>query len=118
MTLRVLIVGAQADREAMTELLRMRGYDAHAASTLDWRSAVQRVHPDVVLVDVAVPGIEGRDALRMLRSIAPDARLILMTPRPNRQLADAGVACLCKPIDLASLERALRTPMVGAWCTP
>lgn len=118
MTLRVLVVSARADREALVELLRMRGYEALAGDAHDWRSAAQLVHPDVVLIDAAVPGIEGPHALRTLRSVAPQARLILMTARPNRELSGAGVTCVGKPIDLGMLERAMHVTADRAWCAP
>lgn len=38
-----------------------------------------RLHPDIVLMDVRMPGVGGIDACRRIRAAAPDARILMLT---------------------------------------
>jgi CheY-like chemotaxis protein len=66
----VLLVDDCADtRELYAEYLELSGYDVKEAS--DGMSAVQeamRSAPDVVVMDMSLPGIDGREAARRLRA--------------------------------------------------
>jgi DNA-binding NarL/FixJ family response regulator len=42
-------------------------------------AAFARTQPDVVLVDLVMPGKDGIDTIRAIRALCPDARLILLT---------------------------------------
>ncbi|WP_035953907.1 response regulator [Parafrankia sp. EUN1f] len=42
-------------------------------------SAVTRLHPDVVLMDVEMPGIDGLAAARAVRATAPDTQVLVVT---------------------------------------
>jgi CheY-like chemotaxis protein len=49
---------------------------------------VQRSTPDLVLLDVRMPGIDGVETLRRIRGIAPDVSVIMV--RPTRTSAWRG----------------------------
>jgi DNA-binding NarL/FixJ family response regulator len=56
---------------------------------------------DVVLVDVELPGVNGIDAMRQIRTLRPATRFVVMSQHDMAQLArsaeEAGVrACLAK----------------------
>ena len=56
-------------REMYAEYLRFHGYEVVTAT--DGTSAVEvaRAHrPDIVLLDIRMPGMDGMDAMRMLRA--------------------------------------------------
>jgi two-component system, NarL family, response regulator LiaR len=38
-----------------------------------------RLHPDVVLLDLILPGMNGLETLRALRALAPDAKVVVLT---------------------------------------
>jgi NarL family two-component system response regulator LiaR len=38
-----------------------------------------RLHPDVVLLDLVLPGMSGLETLRALRDLAPDAKVVVLT---------------------------------------
>ncbi|HXH26107.1 MAG TPA: response regulator, partial [Vicinamibacterales bacterium] len=77
MTGRVLIVDdVPANRQLLADLLRRQGYDLETAATGDEAlAAVERNPPDVILLDVVLPGISGFDVCQQLKS-DPATRLI------------------------------------------
>ncbi|MEW5727779.1 MAG: response regulator transcription factor [Pseudomonadota bacterium] len=73
-----------------------------AASGEEAVEAAPRVRPDFVVMDVNMPGIDGLEAARRLRSIVPDARITLLTANiqepVRQQAAGIGVGFITKPI--------------------
>ena len=74
--------------------------------------------PDVVLMDVALPGIDGIEATRRLRSAAPSVKVIALTRYEDTshilQLYRAGaVAYLPKGVRAPELLNAIRTTQAG-----
>jgi len=50
-----------------------------AATGEDAIAVFERSHPDVVLMDLQLPGMSGVDAIRAIRRSDPDARVIVLT---------------------------------------
>jgi two-component system, response regulator, stage 0 sporulation protein F len=98
-----------------------RGYEIDTAT----RAAVgieivKQKRPDVVLMDLKMPGIDGDEALRLLKSMDPSPKVILITAyddggKTKARLLKAGAyACLDKPItSLKSLEDTINTAANG-----
>ena len=49
--------------------------------------AARRLNPDVVLLDVAMPLLNGLDAARELRKMMPEVKLIFLTMNPDCEIA-------------------------------
>ncbi|PZR35896.1 response regulator transcription factor [Caulobacter segnis] len=82
-TLSVLIVDDHPLlREGVAAVLQAEQDIEVVGQAADGHDAVdqfQRLRPDVVLMDLQMPGMDGVQAIGAIRSIAPDARIIVLT---------------------------------------
>jgi len=111
---RVLIIDDEEDfRAVVAELLEGEGYEVDVAA--DGRSALDKLDdkppPDMVLVDLVMPGVSGREVVARLRADARWAgiRVVVMTALPRADDVSPEVnAVLLKPFDVEQLMEALR----------
>jgi PAS domain S-box-containing protein len=122
---RILIVEDNKDAaQSLAMLLRLMGNDVHAS--YDGPSALEAAgayRPDVVLVDIGLPGMSGHEVARRLRQQPglENVALVAVTgwgQEEDRRLSrEAGFdSHMVKPIDLDSLQEllaALKTAGVG-----
>ncbi len=116
---RILVVDDNHDHAAsLALLLRMSGHDAREAhdgpQALD---EAERFRPEVVLLDIGLPGLDGLETCRRLRARewAGELRLFALTgwgqEEDRRRSREAGFDDhLVKPIDHAQLLRLLEAP--------
>lgn len=50
------------------------------------------LRPDLVLVDVSLPGISGLDAARLIRQCEPKVKIVLLLEEDNREYREAAKA--------------------------
>ena len=85
---------------------------------------VARLRPDVVLLDVTMPGLHGLDAARMIREQAPKTKIVFLTMHANRVIVKeafrAGAsAFLVKSCATSDLILAVRTVLRdGTYVSP
>ena len=77
-------------------------------------AAFGRRKPDVVLLDLHTPRLDGLAVMRAMREQDPAARIIIVTGDTDRSLAeqlldDGANDVLIKPIDLDDLDAAVET---------
>lgn len=108
-------------RQALSLLLGYHDELDVVGAACDGREAVEaaaRLEPDVVVMDLAMPGLNGIEATRLIRRRQPRVRVLLLTAHAEReQLADAlraGVSgCVVKHSDVAELVLAIQTVSRG-----
>jgi CheY-like chemotaxis protein len=105
--------------QLLRDFLIGEGYDVTAvARGADVLSAVPTVRPDVILLDMLMPGLSGRDVFEALRRARVTVPVILISG--NQVAAREGFfAVLAKPFDLGKLAEVVaaavdlgRTPSV------
>jgi two-component system CheB/CheR fusion protein len=111
----VVIEDNDDGRELLCQLLQSRGYETHAAA--DGSSGVatiDAVRPDVAIVDVGLPGIDGYEVARLVRANPLHAGVLLVALTGYGQDVDrlrarrAGFdEFLVKPFDPEKLARVL-----------
>ena len=115
---RILVVDDNVDAaDALAELLRDYGHDVRAVH--DGPSAIEQAalhRPDIVLLDIGMPGSDGYEVARRMRSeLGLKATLVALTgygeARHRRLSRDAGFdQHVTKPVDIRKLERLLTLP--------
>jgi len=68
-------------RDGLAALLRGHGFDV-VGEAGDGREAIElagRLQPDVILLDLSMPGLNGLDALPRLREQAPSSEVVVLT---------------------------------------
>ena len=113
----ILIVEDNPDaRDALRVLLELDGHAVEAAGEGHAALEIARAtNPDIALVDIGLPGIDGFEIARRLRAL--DARrpvLIALTgygqPEDRRRATEAGFdEMLVKPVDPTALAGLLAT---------
>mgnify|MGYP003574406185 CR=1 FL=1 len=76
-------------REGLKQLLSEREGFEVVGEAGDGRELVRRateLRPDVVVIDLTMPGMNGIQAARKLRGVLPDAKLIVLTVREEEEL--------------------------------
>ena len=82
--------------------------DAHVAV-----EEVGRLRPDVILLDISMPGLSGLDAITRLHAVLPKVRIVMLTHHEGqsfveRALCEGAEGYLSKDSDLAELMLAIR----------
>jgi DNA-binding NarL/FixJ family response regulator len=82
MASRILIVDDHPlTREALSSLLRAHGFDVIGCAS-DGEEAIgaaARLRPDLILLDLSMPGLDGLAALPRLRDAAPESEVVVLT---------------------------------------
>jgi CheY-like chemotaxis protein len=117
---RVLLVEDSADARQMFRLmLELDGHEVHEAEDgVTGLAQALDLQPDVAVIDIGLPGLDGWELARRLRATDAGRRMILVAVSGYGELEDQRLsqnvgfdAHLVKPVDLDTLTKAIH----GAW---
>jgi CheY-like chemotaxis protein len=121
--LRVLVVDDDSDTRAMfraTLAPLLPGAIIESASDGENAlAAIDQARPSVILLDLAMPGLDGVDLIREVRARAPDSGVLVITGDGSgaewRAARDLGAArFFVKPVAITEVVRAIRAHVDGA----
>jgi PAS domain S-box-containing protein len=114
---RVLLAEDHADSlHVVSLMLRLKGHEVEtAADGIEALGRVRELRPEVVLLDIGMPGLDGYEVARRIRREpwGADVLLVAMTgwgeAKDKRRARDAGFdAHLTKPVDFDALQAILQ----------
>lgn len=104
---RILIVDDECGmRRTLRRIMVAKGYDVRVAG--NGQEAIEiasEFDPEMLLLDIRMPGIDGVETFQRIKKICPDASVIFMTAYLSSELSDGAknagaVRILSKPIDI------------------
>jgi DNA-binding NtrC family response regulator len=115
MKTRVLLVDDEEEFvQALSERLALRDYDITTSlSGDDALEKIKQYNYDVVILDVAMPGIDGLEALREIKKIKPLTEVIMLTGQGTVEAAIEGMKLgafdfLMKPCNTEDLDTKIK----------
>ncbi|WP_338471060.1 response regulator [Niallia sp. XMNu-256] len=112
---KILIVDDQYGiRILLNEVLQKEGYDTYqAANGLQALEIVQENVPDLILLDMKIPGMDGIEILKRVKAIHPDMKVIIMTAYGEldmiQEAMDLGAMThFAKPFDIVEIREAVK----------
>jgi DNA-binding NtrC family response regulator len=93
----------------LAERLLLRGYDMHVVtSPLDTMQQLEEIRPEILLLDLRMPGISGVEILTSVRRIFPETKVILMTGQMDLEQTIDGLRLdsfqhIIKPVNISAL---------------
>jgi CheY-like chemotaxis protein len=107
--IKILMVDDEAQFRATTErILTRRGFQTIMAESGEEAIEKLNEHPDVVVLDISMPGMDGHDTLREIKRIKPELPVIMLTghgalPSAKEALTEGAFDYLVKPCDIDTL---------------
>lgn len=122
-TIRVLLIDDQKlFRESLSSVLEIRNPDIKIVGQASdgeegWQMAV-KLQPDIILMDVRMPGMDGVESARLVRVHCPDSKIIMLTTFSDDEyvfeaLKLGAAGYLLKDIQPAEVESAILTVYNG-----
>ncbi|GIN90825.1 sporulation initiation phosphotransferase F [Siminovitchia terrae] len=112
---KVLIVDDQFGiRTLLNEVLQKEGYEIfQAANGLQALSVTEQYAPDLVLLDMKIPGMDGLEILKKMKEINSDIKVIIMTAYGELDLIEqtkklGALAHFSKPFDIEEIRSAVK----------
>jgi CheY-like chemotaxis protein len=106
-------------RDALAELLVEAGFSVETAvSGSEAYAKAVRERPDLILMDLSLPGVDGTEATQMIRADARTKNIPVLAlsghKRKEKAALEAGCdAFVSKPFDTAEVEQRIRALLRG-----
>ena len=102
----------------LKDFLTSKGYEVYMAlNGAEAIALVKEVKPDIVLLDIIMPGMGGIDTLKEIKKIDPTTAVIMITAVIDEELANRAVKLgafdyITKPINIDYLETCVMVKMI------
>ncbi len=117
---KILVVDDEKSiREMLVRFLAEKGYrTCSAAAGEEALKVLKREKPDVVLLDIRMPGIDGIETLKKIKRADKRVGVIMVTAVSEREVAEQCLELgafdyIIKPISLKYLEESLLAKLLG-----
>ncbi|MBW2467506.1 MAG: response regulator [Deltaproteobacteria bacterium] len=93
----------------LAERLRLRNYDTRVAASGEAAlDEIQKERPDIVLLDLKMPGMGGLETLKKIKADHSAIEVIMLTGQGDKQSGEAGFKAgaadyIVKPIEIGNL---------------
>lgn len=109
----VIVEDEQRIRELMARVMADQGYHVETTSTaMDGLQAVVKTNPDLVILDMGLPDLDGSELLKMIRAVSRVPVIVATARGEDRDIIrtlDAGADdYLVKPFSIEQLEARVR----------
>jgi DNA-binding NarL/FixJ family response regulator len=103
-------------RDGVSSLLQAWGHQVvgHAASGREAIDLVTRLEPDLVLMDVRMPGMSGVEATQAIATIRPETPIVMLTVSEDEEDLFAAIRAGARGYLLKDLEAAQLRAMIDA----
>jgi two-component system response regulator (stage 0 sporulation protein F) len=115
MKTKILIVDDQFGiRILLNEVFQKEGYQTfQAANGVQALDIVKKHDPDLVLLDMKIPGMDGIEILKRMKVLDPDIRVIIMTAYGELDMIQeaknlGALTHFAKPFDIDDIRAAVR----------
>ena len=110
----LLVDDEQEFVETLSERIRMRDHDSEVA--LDGEQALKKMDddlPDVVVLDLKMPGMDGMEVLRKIRKAYPKVQVIMLTGHGSEKDEEearklGAFEYLQKPVEIETLMKKVK----------
>lgn len=117
----LLLVDDERDtNDALKMFLELKGFTVRVAySGQEGVAAVRETVPDLVLLDLQMPGMDGWQALKQMKQLAPHVRVVIVTGSvPDRgleelALQEGAIGIITKPIQVDELTPKIQSFIDG-----
>ncbi len=115
----ILVVDDEVEAcNVLEEFLSSKGHDVHIA--LDGPTAISTfkdVKPQLVFLDMIMPGMDGLDVLKEMKELDPDVTVIMVTvvtdhEQAKKTLESGAYDYITKPVDLNYLENVMMVKLL------
>ncbi len=107
---KVLLVDDEVEfASALAERLQLRQYEVRTASNaLEALALIHHHSPDVIILDLKIPGMDGIETLKTIKKTDPKIEVIMLTGHGDMQSVEEGIKhgafeYIMKPVDIAEL---------------
>lgn len=116
----MLVEDHRSYRESLTDALTERGFRivGECSNGEEALETAVSVNPDVILMDVTLPGIDGIEATRQIKQGRPETSIVILTMHADQDMLSKSIAAgatgyLVKDVSVDEIASAIKSVVAG-----